>query len=427
VKWIRKLIELLQRDSPSLLVFGRLGASALALISAPIVARAIGPDGRGDTAAAIALFYIAPILLAIGVPMEVRRLSATADAPSALRSARLFCILALPLSATISGALGQTLFLEFDEPTRVAAMVGVALSPMMMSWSCDVSVLVAQGRYRGVMIMQLAQPGIYVVIVAALAIFNSATPATVLIASLCGTSTTFIVGICLTKIPLRGSYFPLRTLTKNAIRFAGSSIAEAASSRLDQVLVLPLIGSFQAGIYSVAVTVAAIPLSFGQALGASYFTPIARAEGVNRRNLQAAAVRSAAALALLSCPVLAIAIYFGLPLLFGENFESSVPIALVSLVGTAGMMTAYVCSVALGAEGRGGIMSVSQVFSLAFGIVLLYILGPIFGAAGAAIASTLSYFALLLILMLALQIPARVIIPNRDDFRDSVQRLFKGR
>lgn len=427
MKWIRKLIELLQRDSPSLLVFGRLGASALALISAPIVARAIGPDGRGETAAAIALFYIAPILLAIGVPLEVRRLSATFDAQSALRSARLFCILALPVSAAISAALGQTLFLEFDEPTRLVAMVGVALSPMMMSWSCDVSVLVAQGRYRGVMVMQIAQPGIYVVIVAALAIFKTASPATVLIASLCGTSTTFIVGICLTKTPFRGTYFPLRALTKNSIRFAGSSIAEAASSRLDQVLVLPLIGSFQAGIYSVAVTVAAIPLSFGQALGASYFTPMARSEGAERRNLQAAAVRSAAALAVLSCPLLAIAIYFGLPLLFGEKFEGSVPIALISLVGTAAMMTAYVSSMALAAEGRGGIMSVSQIVSLGLGIALLYVLGPAFGAVGAAVASTLSYFMLLVILIFSLRIPVTLIIPKRNDFRESVYRILKGR
>lgn len=427
MKWIRKLIELLQRDSPSLLVFGRLAASALALISAPIVARAIGPDGRGDTAAAIALFYIAPILLAIGVPMEVRRLSATADAQRALRSARLLCILALPMSAAISAALAQTLFLEFDGPTRSVATVGIALSPMMMSWSCDVSVLVAQRRYRSVMVMQVAQPTIYVLIVAALAIFEAATPAMVLIASLCGTSTTFIIGICLTKTAFRGSYFPLWTLTKNAVRFAGSSIAEAASSRLDQVLVLPLIGSFQAGIYSVAVTVAAIPLSFGQALGASYFTPIARAEGFERRNLQASAVRSAVALAVLSCPVLAIAIYFGVPLLFGEDFEASVPIALIALSGTAGMMTAYVCSMALGAGGRGGVMSISQIVSLCFGVALLYFLGPAFGAVGAAVASTLSSLILLLILILFLQIPPRSIIPNRGDFVDSVRSLLKGR
>ncbi|WP_432245007.1 oligosaccharide flippase family protein [Arthrobacter sp. G.S.26] len=427
MKWIRKFVEFLRRDSPSLLVFGRLGASALALISAPIVARAIGPDGRGDTAAAIALFYIAPILLALGIPLEVRRLSATSDAQSALRSARLFCLLALPVSAAISVVLGHTLFTQFDESTRWVAMVGVALCPMMMSWSCDVSVLVAQGRYRGVMVMQIAQPGIYVLIVAALAIFQSASPATVLIASLCGTTTTFIVGMCLTKTSITGSYFPFLVLTKNAIRFAGSSIAEAASSRLDQVLVLPLIGSFQAGIYSVAVTVAAIPLSFGQALGASYFTPMARAEGADRRNLQTEAVRSAAALAILSCPVLAIAIYFGLPMLFGESFEDSVSIALISLVGTAGMMTAYVCSMALAAEGRGGIMSVAQVISLAVGVGLLFLLGPAFGAAGAAVASTISYFLLLFVLISALRVPLRRCIPMLGDFHNSIHKLLKGK
>ncbi|ACL40907.1 hypothetical protein Achl_2946 [Pseudarthrobacter chlorophenolicus A6] len=359
--------------------------------------------------------------------MEVRRLSATSDAKRVLRAARILCILALPLSIAAAIVFGQTIFLELDPTTRMVAIIGVSLSPLMMSWSCDVSVLVAHERYRGVMVMQLAQPGIYVIIVIALSLLRIASPATVLIASLCGTTTTFIVGVYLTRTSVLGPHVPLASLMKNAVRFAGSSIAEAASSRLDQVLVLPLIGSFQAGIYSVAVTVAAVPLSFGQALGASFFRPIARAEGINRRDLQAAALRSASALALMSIPLMAIAIYFGLPVLFGEEYASSVPIAFVSLLGTAGMMTAYVCSMALGAAGRGTVMSVAQISSLILGIALLYVLGPIYGAVGAAVASSISYFTLLVILVCALRIPFELVIPRRHDFADSIRRLFSGR
>jgi O-antigen/teichoic acid export membrane protein len=359
--------------------------------------------------------------------MEVRRLSATSDAKQVLRAARILCFLALPLSIGAAIALGQTIFLELHPDTRMVAIVGVSLSPLMMSWSCDVSVLVANERYRGVMVMQLAQPGIYVVMVIALSLLGVASPATVLIASLCGTTTTFMVGIFLTRTSLWGPHVPLGSLMKNAIRFAGSSIAEAASSRLDQVLVLPLIGSFQSGIYSVAVTVAAVPLSLGQALGASFFRPIARAEGTVRRDLQAAAVRSASALALMSIPVMAIAIQFGLPVLFGEQYATSVPIAFVSLLGTAGMMTAYVCSMALGAAGRGTIMSIAQISSLILGTVLLYVLGPIYGAVGAAVASSIAYFTLLAILVCALRIPFVMLIPRSRDYADSVRRLFGDR
>jgi O-antigen/teichoic acid export membrane protein len=427
VSWIGKLLLRLGQDSPSLLVLGRLGASGLALVSAPIVARAIGPDGRGQTAAAIALFFLVPILLAIGIPLVVRRLSATSDGKSALRTARLYCLGILPISTITSVLLGSTIFSQFDDFTRIVAMVGIAFSPMMTSWSCDVSMLVAQGRYRSVMFMQLVQPGLYVLSVTGLAVLQIASTATVLLASIAGTAATFITGILLTQTSIRGEYLSILELTSSGLRFAGSSIAEAATSRLDQVLVLPLIGAVQAGIYSVAVTVASVPLALGQALAASYFSPIARSESQERRELQSAAVRSAVAIALMSSPFAIVGIYFGIPVLFGDDFAGAVPVALVCLAGTLVMLVAYVCSMSLAAAGMGGIMSIAQFISLGISIVALYILSPSMGALGAATASLLGYVVLFSILVSALRLPVRMIIPSTPDFRESIRRLLKDK
>lgn len=425
MRWLTRLSRLLRHDSPSLLVIGRLGAAGLGLISAPIVARSIGPDGRGQTAAAIALFYLVPILLSIGIPLEVRRISALSDGKSGLRASRLLSVAALPATSLLAIALGSTLFSGFDTASQRMAVIGVALSPMMMSWSCDVSMLVAHGRYRAVMFMQIAQPGIYVLIIGGLWIMGLATTATVLAASIVGTGTTFLVGLWLTKTSVRGEYYSLTLLLKGGLRFAGSSIAGAASSRLDQVLVLPLIGAFQSGIYSVGVTVASIPLSLGQALGASYFTPIARADESSRLKLQAAATRSALAMAAMSFPPMCIAIIVGVPVLFGNDFLEAVPVAMICLIGTMAMLCAHVCSMALAAVGRGIIMSIAQFISLGVAVTLLYVLGPTLGSIGAAIASSLSYVLLLVTLIIAIGVPASSLIPRRVDFAASIKRLMK--
>jgi O-antigen/teichoic acid export membrane protein len=413
------------RDSPAHLVIGRLGASALALLSAPIVARAIGPDGRGETAAAIALFYIVPVVLALGVPLEVRRLAALSDGKPALRSARVLCLFGFALSLPGALALYFTLFSRFSSTAQLVASLGILLCPLTMSWMCDNSVLIAHCRYRAVFLVQIASPIVYVILVGGLWLTGRATTATVLISNISGTVVTFLLCLVLTRTSVRGSYQPYRKLSKAGIRYAGSSIAESASSRLDQVLVLPLIGSYQAGIYSVAATVASVPLALGHALGSSFFPAIARSQGDVKSGLQARAVRTGLALSVITVPPLCIIVAWGIPFVFGRDFSPAIPVAWASLIGSGAMLAAYVCSMALAADGRGIRMTVAQVLSLAAGIGLLYLLGPRFGAVGAAFASSISYMALLVMLILGLGVPKSRIIPRWVDFRSALKLLVR--
>ncbi|QSE89764.1 oligosaccharide flippase family protein [Rhodococcus pseudokoreensis] len=420
-----RLRTLVVADSPVQLVVGNLGAAALSLLSAPIVARAIGPDGRGETAAAIALFFIVPIVLAFGIPLEVRRVAATTDGKAVLRSARVFCALSVLLSVPVAVVAALTLFADLEDSARVVAAVGLAVSPLAMSWMCDSSVLIAHLRYRAVLVVRLTYPAIYVSLVSVWWILGLATTATVLAANVAGTVGTFAVALTLTKTSVRGEYHPLGSLRRGAVRYAGSAVAESASSRLDQVLALPLLGAAQAGMYSVAVTVAAVPLALGQALGASFFPLVARTEGAERAKLKAEAARVGVALALLSTPVLAAASYVGIPIVFGDAFEPAVRAAVVGTIGGGAMLAAYVCSMALAAEGRGVRMTIAQIVALATGIGLLFVLGPPFGAVGAAAASSVSYLLLLAILLVSLNVPLGNLRLRTSDFTESVARLLR--
>lgn len=423
----RLLIRLVTTESASLLLVGRLGATLLAFVTAPIIARAIGPEGRGETAAAIALFNLVPIILAIGIPLEVRRLSALGHAEAAVRAARLVCVCAIPVSAVLGFLASVAVFASFPPSARLIASLGVAASPLMMMWTCDLSVLIAAERYRGVMILQLLQPLAYLALIVTFALAGELTTGTALVANITGTAATFIAGVCLTRVGVGGPRVPLRDLLRGGLKFAGSSIAETASSRLDQVLALPLIGAFQAGLYSVAVTVASIPMALGQALGATYFPLVARASGPERETHKAAGVRSAISLAFMTAPIILVGAWIGIPLLFGEEFSDAVPVAWISGFGTCALIVGYVCSLILAAEGAGSAMTWAQVSSLIAGVGFLYLLAPVLGAIGAAIASTAGYLLLLALLLRAVGVTTASAWPRAADFPSAIRQLVRPR
>lgn len=407
------------------MIVGRLGASALMLVSAPIVARALGPDGRGETAAALALFLIVPVVLGLGIPLEVRRQAATSDGHAVIRTARRTVAYSAVIAIGIAALANFTIFSEFGPSGRLVATIGVALAPLSTSWSMDVSVLVAHRRYRGVLLMQLLQPAVYVALIVVFWVIGVANVATVLIASIAGTGATFAAGLLLVRVPFQGARVDTKPLVRGGIKFFGSAIAEVASVRADQVVALPLIGAYQAGLYSVAATIGSVPLAIGHALGASYFAPIANSHGQNRFRLQGEAIRAAAAAAAIGIPVVAVLAWMTIPIVFGRDFAPSINATMIVLLGSAAMLVAYVASMALAAQGRGVNMTIAQIAALVCAIASLFILGPPLGAVGAAFASTLGYVVLLALLLLSLRIPARLLVPSPKDFVKSIKRLIR--
>jgi O-antigen/teichoic acid export membrane protein len=423
--WWRRLVGMFLIESPALLVLGRTISAALSLATAPIVARAIGPDGRGETAAAIALFVIVPVLLAMGLPLEVRRLAATSDGHAILRTARRLVGFSTFFAIPLAALSWFTIFATFELDARFAAAAGLLLSPLAASWALDVGMLVAHRRYRAVFAMQVIQPMIYLVLVSGAWVLGIASVSSVLTSNVIGSVATFALGLALVRVRWSGETYSMVLTARNGLKYFGSAIAEAASSKLDQVIALPLIGAFQAGIYSVAATVAAVPLAIGQALGASYFTSIARAAGDDRRAVQGQAARAGIAAGLLVYPVGVAASVAFIPIIFGNAFVDAVPVAVVSLIGSSAMIASFIVSMALAADSKGIRMSVAQVVSLALGVVGLLVLGPWIGAIGAAAASTISYVALLVVLLVALRLPIRGLIPRWRDFVGVIRRLAR--
>lgn len=417
----------MKANSPALLLLGRLGASGLALVSAPIVARAIGPEGRGETAAAVALFALVPVFLGFGLPLELRRIVAVDGNTASVRSARRIIALTALVSVPVAFACSSTIFQGFDSNARLAASVGVVLTPLTLSWICDASVLVARRDYIGIVVLQLLQPLIYLASVTALWFTDLATTATIIWAFVASNFFSFTFGLTRVRATKHGLLQRSGSLIRGSVRFAGGSLAESASNRLDQVVALPVIGAAQAGFYSVGVTVGLAPLAVAQALGAASFTSIATAQGRRRRRLVNQSVRQVASLSFVSSSMMFFIGPYLVVLLFGDAFSDATPAIQVSAVSCMLASVSLQASTILIATGRAGRLAISQVVSLAASIGFLYILGPELGALGAALASGIGYGVMAALSLTFCGASPLSIIPTPPSFMAGFKSLFRMR
>ncbi|MET1033924.1 MAG: oligosaccharide flippase family protein [Arthrobacter sp.] len=414
---------LLIPDRPSSILFGRIAASALGLVNAPLVARALGPDGRGETAAALAAFYLVPILLSMGLPLEVRRLAAGGDYAAVVRSAR-WVAAALVVPALAAGLLcARYLLVGLSPGEAAAAVAGVALAPLMVVWMCDESVLLARQSYAGVALLQLTLPLANTALLVAGALLQLMSVSWVMLSYSAGTVLTACVGWALVRVRLRGPVYPLRRLVRGGATFAGGSAAEAASNRADQLIALPLIGAAQAGYYSVAVTIASIPVGLAHALGASELRRLADTPPELLLAAQQAAVRRAVAIGAALCVLLAAATPAGLAVLFGPEFGPAVPATWILLGGAVLAVLNYVASTALLVGNRGRAMTWAQAAGAVSGVVFLLLAGPLWGAAGAAAAAGASSAVAGALLLRSLGGGWRPYVPGPDDLRLAWTRL----
>lgn len=420
------MLRFFKHDVPAHITVANLIGFALTFLAVPLIARSIGPAGRGETAAALAAFAIAPTILGLGVPLELRRRSSAVLDQSSTRAARDLVLLSLAPAALLGGAFVLTVYSDLDRSLQLSALAGLALlAPVSVSWACDTGILMGQGRYRAVALIRIAHPSTTLIAIGAGALSDRLTPSGVLWASMLATLATGILGYALNRAAVVGKRSSRSILLKQGSRFAGSAIAESASARLDQVLTLPLIGAAAAGQYSIASSMALLPLALGQALGADHFRAVAQAQTEEEAvRLSHKAVREALAVSLPACLIYAAVASPLIPLVFGSAFVSAVNLFWILIPGSVCLTAGFVATLVLAARERGKTMSLIQVGGLAVGVALLLLLGPTMGAGGAAAASTAAYIFVLGAQMCALRATLHDVLPRWSDLRAGSGSLF---
>lgn len=408
-----------------MLIYSRVVAIGMTLLSAPILARGLGPEGRGETALAIGLLFTVPVFTSFGLHLTARR-RAAADEVGGLSSILAFCIILFVPAALIAWFVVTVVGPRFDAPVKAVLFTGLLLAPCTVAWLAISGSLIGRGMFLRCALIEMAQSALYVVFVVALWIADQVSVVTVLASNISASVFTLFLALGIGRVQFRAARVSMRVLAKESFPFSFATSAQAASLRVDQIVGGVVSGSYALGIYSVAATVAALPVIIGQAVAAATFVTVARGEGADVVAQMARALRSCFALSVVVVLPATVLVPWIVPWLFGAEFSPAVPVAIVALCASTGAGCAVVLTSHLLARGHGVTLAIAQWSGVLVTALLILLLGGREGAMGIAVAAAVGVLTVLVIGLIDLRLPLRLIVPRGSDLRVGLGLMVHG-
>jgi O-antigen/teichoic acid export membrane protein len=382
----------------NILTTGAMGMAvyALGLATGPMLARSVGPAGRGDVAAVLVPAQLFCFGLSFGVPTAAAYLVRQFDRGTLLATSTLFGLLAgIPL-VLATWPLLPYYYRHHSGAALFWAYVFLATTPLSVGASAACSLVWADGANLRWNLWRVAPTALTAVTTAGLFMTSRLTVWTALAAGFVGaiSSAALLIQKALEWKRLRVRLKVLRSQLSYGARVAIGSAADTVAGRFDQALMVAMVPSADLGLYAVAVTAAGMSSPLASSLGLALFPELRRDDSVAAQRRRT----SKALLAVLSCStVVAIVLaLFGpwlLALLFGSSFAlAATPLRLLLLGQIANDATGPLTARLLAANHPG---AASQA-SAAAGVVTvagLALLVPRFGINGAAVTTTVSYLA----------------------------------
>ncbi|HVF76688.1 MAG TPA: oligosaccharide flippase family protein [Solirubrobacteraceae bacterium] len=383
----------LARDT--LLVFvGQAVGNVGLLVAVVILARSLGPDGRGSMAFIMVGALVGARLVKVGLGEAARVMAARRPDDQALI---LVNFLLFTLGASALGALvlvSALLLAPGPHPASLEdqhiILMGIC---MVCSSTVDESFLLGASRFRHLAIGLAFCGWSYVV---ALAVVAAGPGLTVSSAAVAWSAAAALSALAFNAPPLLRLGFArpdiglLRESLHFGLRAWPGSVAQTLNARVDQLIIGVIASASTLGIYAIAVNVAELLLYIPHAISRSLTPRVAtgvHAEATDRTlhvfRLTMIVTVASGGVALAAGPLL-------LPLVFGEAFRPSVGPFMWLVPGALGVSAMLIFVPALLGTADPGRSSLGPMLSLVTGIVLVLLLVPGLDATGASVAATVS-------------------------------------
>ncbi|AMM33546.1 hypothetical protein SA2016_2881 [Sinomonas atrocyanea] len=375
-------------------LFVGIGLTQCALfVSGLLIARLLGPLGRGQIASAMLVVTLASFVIANSgsslVNLHVSRganvLATSSNAMQAM----------LPISLVVCTA--AALVLGWAGMPPVVVVGGGVSSFLFAVIPVQMGVLAGCRRYASTALLQFLPPGLYSLVLGVLLILRTFTVETVMYAWYLSALVGAIVGYLLVKAASsRVSPSSVRVRSASSIRRRGlrgllSLHSPLESFRLDQLLVVSLGSNSALGYYVAGLSLANLPKLLGQVLATVVPARLSSSPGAVKSVV--AAVLAPFVGGLLIAPLAPWAI----TLLFGGQFNDVRVVAALLCVAGGAMGSRKVLNEVLRFKGQDGIaakteLAVSVVYLLL--VVLTYRVWGLLGAATALLIASLGSAAL---------------------------------
>jgi len=375
-----------------------LGSAALGFGVQLLVARALGPDGRGVYALFLLSAAIAQGVLGLGMNVSavyylgkrqatVSRIVGNGEIIVVASGA--ICALLVLLAWPV---LGDT-FVDHGVPYWTFAFV----VPLFVNYGLLVAVLQGTSRFLSMNAIILAQPIVQFGLLGAGMTLGDVDTTNAVLYWSGGTFAATLLALALLGRPalrlpewLRVDRTGLREQVRFGLRGQVGNVMQLLNYRLDQYIVLLFVNTAGVGIYAVAVGLTQSVWFFANAVATVLLPRLTATDEADAARTTPLVCRTTLLVSALSALALA-AVSPAVLMLFGHAYRPSLTPLFWLLPGTVALAGSKILTSYVFSQGYPGTNSLITIAALAVTIVADFALIPPFGVAGAAAASTLAY------------------------------------
>ena len=372
------------------------GMAALSLVTGVLTARLLGSDGRGQVAAIstwlLTLTWLSSLSFSHGIAFyhSKRHLSAGAALTTSL--------LSIPVLGLFGIAVAQQLipygFAAQTDETRYFARLFLCGIPLVLGLETCWDLLMAYHRFRFLNATRIAQPAIYALALAVLALTDHFTVQAVLLWQIASFGLVFAVTavILIRSVGLRP---PRPEVTRRSVgyglRLQGVALGQLVTARLDLMLLPAFVSAAAVGFYSIAVNVTSVVMSVFGGLSMVVFPIASRAAADAMGEVVESGLRTALVGGLVLVVGLGVTAPWLVPLVYGAEFRDAVLPLWMLLPGVLLWCANTILSAGLEALDMPGRASMAQLVGIVITVVGLLVTLPLIGILGAAITSSVAY------------------------------------
>ena len=380
----------------NLVFVATVAASGLGFVTAVLLARVLGPEGRGVTALYQAAVSLGFAFLGLGISTAVFYYVGRRDI-SGRRAME--AGLSITLIATALTAIGVAIAaLAFDSDLidqDVPYWLALVAIPALVQFRAAEAVLRAQGRFGAMNLLEVSLPLSILCFLGVVELVDGLTIYRAIVAW----SFAFLPPVVIGYALLGPSEWPRgiagRDLLWRAVRFGMQgqlgNLIQLLNYRLDSYLVLLLVNASGVGLYSVGVSLSEGMWLMANSVSVVLLTNLTAGDDENAARMTPIVCRNTLLVTAAAAIAAAAASPFVVPAIFGDAFDDAVLPFLWLLPGTVALAGTKILAAYVFSRGRPLINAQIAFVTLIVTIAADLLLIPPFEVAGAAAASSLAY------------------------------------
>lgn len=362
------------------------------LATAPILARGLGADGRGAVTASLAPAALITSAANLGLTDSLTYFTAryASGIKRFLPRVAFIALIANAICSWVAIGLAGKLAAGDNSLQTMIQLATVVSMPIVLV-SVARSVATGLQLWRTTALERLINCSLKIFVFALLLSVGVLGARNAILASCV---VPLIAGLCYVRLlrprtwqaitPVETGDLSFRRFLRYGFSAWIGSVASMVLARLTQVIFVPLSNVTQLGYFTVATTIADVPIVVAFGVHDAVF-------GVSSRSADAHKVaqvtRITTLLGMIGCAVVAVTLPWWIGFVFGDDFTPATLPTQLLLVGSAICVPGMLAGAGLSAWGKPGLRSTGLAVAVVGNIVLILLLVPRYGAIGAGLAS----------------------------------------